>query len=403
MLSRQLRRAALAAGLPLSLLAIAAPPVSAAPTVPAAAGFSRSATSQLIHELRAALRISKGQGATVAVLADGVDPSAPGLAGVVRTGPSFGNVAGDSAVTGTVFASGVAGRGPSETNPAGTVGLAPATRILSIRIPGHAPGGVWRRDVGAAIKYAASHGAQVIYVNDESTEGGAALDSAVEYAAARNAVVISSEFSFIRGFPNENTVPDSLPGVLGAASVVLPGLPPPQYRKRSPVNESILVSAPANTLIATGPQGRDYRMFNSLSAAAWLTATVALIKSVYPHLPPSLVDLAIARSARDHPKGGYSKQLGFGLLNPDGALHQAAALAKLPATAATGTGSLTATAHFGPRPGTIVAVHHSASKVAGLAGAMAAGLVLLIIAAVLAFSWRRKPGSGRKLENPTGA
>ena len=44
-------------------------------------------------------------------------------------------------------------------------------------------------------------------------------------------------------------------------------------------------------------------MFDGLASAAWLTATVALIKSVYPHLPDSPVDLAIARSARDHPTG----------------------------------------------------------------------------------------------------
>ena len=231
------------------------------------------------------------------------------------------------------------------------------------------------------------------------------LDSAVEYAEARNAVVISPEYPG-RGVPrNASTVPGSLPGVLGAATVLLPGMTAPSKFTASPANESILVAAPGDVLTVTGPQGQGYQMFNSLASAAWLTATVALIKSVYPHLPASLVDLAIARSARDHPQGGYSEQAGFGLINPDGALHQAAALAKVPVAAPAGPGSVAGSARLGsgPPPGVIDAVHHSTSQEAGFAGAMVAGLVLLLIAAVLALRWRKRPRSGRKLENPTGA
>jgi len=411
MLSRRLLRAVLAAA-PVSLLVLAAEPApatsaapaaSAGPAAPAGAGFGSSASRQLTRDLRAALQISKGQGVTVAVLDGGVDSSAPGLAGVVTTGPSFGNVAGDTLAEGTVFASAVAGRGPSGSNPAGTAGLAPAARILSIKIPNRAGAGTWQREAGAAIRYAASHGAQVIYLSEESFRDDAVLDSAVEYAAARNAVVISPEFTFRNSPPSVSTVPGSLPGVLGAASVVLPGLPRPPHGERYPANESILVAAPANPLTVSGPRGQGYEMFDSLSSAAWLTATVALIKSVYPHLPPSLVDLAIARSARDHPHGGWSPQIGFGLINPDGALHQAAALAKVPVTAPTGPGSLAVSARFAPgaAPGVIGAVHHSTTKEALFAGAMAAGLVLLAIAAALAFSWKRS--SRRRLANPTGA
>lgn len=416
MLNRRLLQIALATG-PLSLLTVLPSPVLAGTATPAGtatlartatpagSGFGRSAAPQLVRELAAALQISKGQGVTVAVLDGGVDPSAPGLAGVVTTGPSFGNVAGDTSASATVFASAVAGRGPSGTNPAGTVGLAPAARILSIKIPNRAPGGTWQRDVAAAIRYAAGHGAQVIYVSGESFKDEAVLDSAVEYAADRNAVVISPGFPPSRSSPDASTVPGSLPGVLGAASVVLAGLPQPRYRIHSPVNESVLVAAPANMLTVSGPLGQGYQVFDFLAAGAWLTATVALIKSVYPHLPTSLVDLAIARSARDHPRGGYSEQVGFGLLNPDGALHQAAALAKVPVAAPSGPSSVADSARFGsgPPPGVIDAVHHSTSKEAGFAGAMVAGLLLLVTATVLALRWRGRRGSGQQPEAPTGA
>ena len=398
MLSRHLRRTVLVT-VPLGLLTLTAAPASAAtarPADPARVRFGPSAARQLVRDLRAAWQISKGQGVTVAVIYEGVDPSAQGLAGVVTTGPSFGNVTNDNNAGGTVFASAVAGRGPSSSNPAGTLGLAPEARILSIKTPHHAPYGTWQRDLAGAIRYAAGHGAKVIYVAGESFGDNTVVDSAVEYAAARNAVLISAEFPDSRRTPNAITMPGSLPGVLGASAVALPGLPTPAGHMATVANESVLVAAPGNTLTVSGPLGPGYRVFSYLAAGAWLTATVALIKSVYPHLPDNLVNLAIARSARDHPKGGYSTQVGFGLINPDGALHEAAALAKVPAAVPAEANLVAGSAHFGPGPppGVIAAVHHPASKVAGFAGAMVAGLVLLVIALVLALRWRKRPVPG---------
>ena len=44
----------------------------------------------------------------------------------------------------------------------------------------------------------------------------------------------------------------------------------------------------------------------------------------------------MAASASYHPPGGYNTSIGFGLINPIGALHEASRLAKLRATAAPG-------------------------------------------------------------------
>jgi hypothetical protein len=69
------------------------------------------------------------------------------------------------------------------------------------------------------------------------------------------------------------------------------------------------------------------------AGSAWIAGTAALIKSAYPHLAPALVARAIAISARDHPRGGYNIKIGFGLINPFGALLAAGKLARLSATA----------------------------------------------------------------------
>jgi hypothetical protein len=124
--------------------------------------------------------------------------------------------------------------------------------------------------------------------------------------------------------------------VLGAGATILRGWLVPPRRYASPANDSILVAAPGNVLSVSGLGSAAYQVYNFYSAAAWLTATVTLIKSVYPDLSPGLVARAIAVSARDHPRAGYSTRTGFGLINPLGALHESAALARLPLTAVPG-------------------------------------------------------------------
>ena len=356
-----------------------------------APGFSRSSGTQLVKDLRAAWQISRGEGVTIALIGTGVDSSAAGLGGKVTQGPAFGNVKDDSAIPNTVLASAMAGSGPSASNPAGTVGLAPAARILALRIDERTRlTSVWQQNVGRAIRYAAGHGAKVIYVDDLNPTGDANLDGAVQYALSKGAVVICAEFR-PRGQPvNAATFPNSLPGVLGVATVVVPGMsqPPPSH-DAVPANDSILLSAPGNVLIVSGPAGMGYEVFNAYAAVAWLAATVAIIKSVYPTLPPALVARALALSARDHPRGGYNTKVGFGMIDPIGALHEVAKLRGLRTVAGSGPGVAAPAARFlsGPAPGPINAVRHSPVKLAGFGGAMVAGLVLLLLAVVI---WRRR-------------
>jgi Subtilase family len=397
------RVAAAAAGCLAGLTALAAPPpaagtVGARPVsarlaaFPAGAGFGAAAPGQLVRELRGAWRITRGRGVIVAIVGQGVDPAAAGFGGRVTSGPSFGNVSRDSPAPGTVVASAIAGSGPSAQNPSGTIGLAPQARILSLRVPGAAAEDEWEADDAEAIRYAARHGARVIFVDLIGNEDELLLDSAVQFAETRHAVVISDEFPY--GKPrNAAEYPASLPGVLGAGTTILPGWPVPPRRFASPANDSILVAAPGNVLTVSGPGGVPYQVYNQLSAAAWLTATVTLIKSAYPDLPPGLVARAIAVSARDHPRAGYSTRTGFGLLNPLGALRESAALARLPRAALPGPQVAAPGARLGagPVPGVIHAVHHSTRKLAALTGVMAAGLILLCSAFLLYLRWRRRP------------
>jgi hypothetical protein len=391
MLSRGALAPAAGAASLLALACLASPPAEAAARGGSPGGFGRAAGPQLVKDLRQAWRTTKGRGVTVAVVGGTVDPSATGLAGKVIRGPVYGRLAAGQATDATLFASAVAGSGPNPQNPYRGRGIAPQARILSIGVPSTAPTPAWLDDVSKAIAYAVARGAGVIYVEQVSFSDSGRLAAAVSSALAKNVVVASAEYGPAK-LSADPEYPASLPGVIDAAAVSLPGLAAPPTRYPTPANGSILVTAPANVLYGSGPGGTNYPMYNFFAADAWLTATAALVKSAYPHLPPSLVGRALAASARDHPPGGYSLSTGFGLINPAGALAEAGRLSGLRTVAAPGPGLVAPSARFtgGTEPGPVQAVHHSDWKLAGYALVMLAGLIVLLRARRLRKRWRRR-------------
>jgi hypothetical protein len=360
------------------------------------AGDPAAGASKLAAELQAAWRITKGRGVVVAVLSSGV-ATVPGLTGKLRSGPDYAPLPDASMISGTVLADAIAGSGSTSAGAFGQIGRAPDARILGIRVTGQGtePGaardlrdGVWQAKLAQGIMYAARHGAQVIVdsVTGYATTPG--LDAAVTYAVKHGAVIVVDAASFGRT-PNATSYPGSLPGVVSVSDTVLTGqTAPPRKSKATPAGDANLLTAPANVLPVTAPGDEPYEIFNQYSSLAWAAGTVALIKSAYPQLPPALVVRALAESATDGPADGYSPKIGFGLINPVGAVRAARLLANLHATAS-GAGAVPATARLasGPRPAVIDAIHHSAVLLESCAALMAAGLILVLLAVVV---WRRR-------------
>jgi hypothetical protein len=381
----------------------------------AAASLPSGAGAQFVKDIQGAWEITKGSGVTVAVLSTGVDPGVPGLAGKVTAGPDYVGFRHPAKISGTLVASMIAGSGPSSIASIASAGIAPEARILSVRTnpdqvePGSA--GFYKNsdliDINArAIRYAVNHGAQVIYV-DASSQGSpdTALESAVSYAISKDVVIVASDEAY--GQPADAySYPPALPGVIGAGTVDVSGLPAQFDKSRSARNDSVLVSAPGNVILEVGPGDRLGEVDGPWAAAAWIAAAAALIKSVYPHLSPALVGRALALSARYRPRGGYNTATGSGFINPAGALAEAGQLVKLSTTAPAGSGAVNSAATFGsgPPPGVIEAVHHSPVKLAGFSAAIATGLACLIGAFLLLR--RQRAARGAPAEAPwevTGA
>jgi subtilisin family serine protease len=389
--------------------------MTAAASVRSGSPLPSRAGRQLSDDLQSAWEISRGQGVTVAVLSTGVDPSIPGLAGKVTTGPSYVPSRRAASMKGSLVAGMIAGSGDLLDSGGLTraSGVAPMARLLSIRVdmdesdPGS--GAFYQTEsyeddslLAEGIRYAADHGAQVIFVgiSDEDDLTSAATEAAASYALSSGDVIVADDWSFSSD-RTEYHFPAAYPGVIGVAGVNLPGEVPQGAKIQSQLNASMLVAAPNNAYPEPGPTGEIWAEDGAEAAATWVAGTAALIKSVFPHLSPVLVGRALALSARYRPAGGYSTTLGFGLINPAGALQEAAQLSRAHTQAAAGQA---ATTRFRPGPPlpAIDAVHHVRGKLAAYEAVIVVGVLCLIGALVLL--WRRRsrraPGGSEQLAEP---
>lgn len=410
-------------------LAAAAPAVGAAPhagglsaarasaAVSAGAGYAApsGAWKQFSSELDSAGGLASGRGVTVALLSTGVDTAARGLSGRVTRGPNYiKKVSPGPHSQATITASLIEGV------PGIVQGAAPDSRILSLRvIPDQNESGAKRfftsdnydtseaLILAKAIRYAVAHGARVIEVDAETTNDAAfgPLASAVNDAVAKGAVIVAPEEFIGTGTPDFYAYPAAMPGVIGVASVMLPGgLDPARLGAKAQAdqsvnNNSVLISGPGDWIPATAD---GWGPFGVGTAAPYVVATAAMIKQRYPDLSPALVARALAMSARHKPTGGYSTRVGFGILDPYDAVLDAGKLGRLTTAAAAGPGVVAAQARFGsgPAPGVVSALPSAAAQIIASWAGIGVGAALLVLAVVLAIRGHRRRRRGQRASGP---
>jgi subtilisin family serine protease len=405
------------------------PAFAAASGVSAAAGNPVRAQEWWLDSLNVAQawRTTRGAGVTVAVLGTGVAVRHPDLAGGVATGPDYSGSGRTPdgpfwGIDGTQVASVIAGRGHGPGHQSGIVGVAPAARILSVRVnlefndPLNSDQAVTRRLPGAiadGITYAVDHGARVIDLpldpgtfgpaggGDPAAAGGSRAEQAAVAYALRKSVVLVAPAGDDGDGPGLVNYPAAYTGVIAVGAVSRSSSLAPFSSRRSYV---ALTAPGVNLTAATPPAG--YAAVSSTSAASGIVAGVAaLLLSRFPHLTVAQVTRALTTStvtpggtaAADNAAGPGT---GHGTVDAARAVSVAALFTA--AGAATPTSAPTPTpSRPQPSAGRVGAAAHRAD-VSALAGslvrAVVAGLgvliVLVIVLILVMRSRRKRTGSG---------
>ena len=361
-------------------------------------------------DVPAAWRVTRGRGVTVGVLDTGVNGSVPDLRGSVTTGPDFARGADPPGYRpphwhGTFIASLIAGHGSGGGRASGVVGVAPAARILSVRVilDDDEPGfpiynaiAHYEDAIASGIRYAVRHGVAVINMSLGSASAARPVRAAVGYAISRGVVVVASAGNngAAPGTSSRYSYPASFTGVISVGAV-------DADHQRAPFsdrNASVVICAPGVAVVGAAARGGYLAVNGTSPASAFVAGVAALIKARYPRLSPALVRQALVSSARYRPAGGYRRGAGFGEVDAAAALAAASRLA-----AQRPEPGLAPAAHFGPglAAGPIRVVHRDTARIAGserLALAAAAGFLLALaaLAVIILRGVRRpaRPGTG---------
>jgi Subtilase family len=313
-----------------------------------------------------AQQISQGEGVTIALLDTGVDATQPDIEGSVIAGPDFtksneqpgGQFYG---IHGTAMASLIVGHGHGPGDADGILGVAPAAKLLSIRVALDAGDPLLAESsvvsglpsaIAEGIMYAVNNGAQVIDLPldpgqsasslvvtptpapaprtpltpteaaEQTAAGGSPAErAAVAYALSKGVVLVAPGGDNGAGTDALN-FPADYPGVISVGAFNSNFIKAPFTSHRPYVT----LTAAGNGMIAAIPTG--YTTVSSTSAAsAIVTGIAALIKSQYPELTPAQVTQALTSSTVFRPPGGMSDGSGHGTADAGRAMAAAKVIA----------------------------------------------------------------------------
>ena len=363
---------------------------------------------------------TEGSGITVAILGTGVDASYPGLAGSVITGPDYtgsGRTPGSPywGVEGTA----VAGLIASHERGWGLVGVAPAAKILSVRVtlefndPLASDQAISRRlpqAIADGIRYAADHGARIIDLpldpgtlgltskGDPAAAGGSpAEQAAVGYALSKGVVLVAPAGDDGQG-PGLVNYPAAYSGVIAVGAIGRTG----QLASFSSRRSYTSLTAPGVSLVAATPPA-GYGTISSTSTASGIVAGLAaLVLSRFPHLTVTQVTQALTESTVAGASGAGLPPLparsaagaGYGTVDAIRAVDMAAIITT--ASQPHQQPAPVATPHQPARHAAAAPRRPAASTLAGSvlrdAVAAVAGLIVLLVIALLVVRSRRERG-----------
>ncbi|MFI0372865.1 S8 family serine peptidase [Actinomadura sp. 1N219] len=268
-----------------------------------------------------AWKYSKGRGVTVAVLDTGVDQRHPDLTGQVVNGPDLtGGVRRPGTrywgLHGTSMASIISGHGHGTGLSQGMMGVAPQSRVLSVRVTlenddplrrdgEQQAGGAERDAVAQGIRYAVDHGANIINMSlgggRQFYDGTASQESAIKYALGKGVILIASAGNDGSG-ANRKNFPAAYPGVIavGALDRRL------RLWKDSNRRSNAAICAPGVDIVSADARNGYVVGTGTSASSAMVAGVAALVRSRYPRLSPAEVRQALIQGSparAGHPTG----------------------------------------------------------------------------------------------------
>jgi serine protease len=257
-----------------------------------------------------------GAGVTVAVIDSGVDAHHVDLDGQVLPGLDLVDPKGDGDTDlvghGTTVAAIIAGKDDAD----GVIGIAPHAKILPVRVLDQENRYDDAMIVAKGVRWAVDHGARVINLSLGGAGTSAALAAAVDYAFARDVVVVACTGNASASPSNGVWYPAREPGVVAVAGMERDG---DRLWSGSITGTETVVTAPSTQLIGARPTGY-WKVQGTSFAAPMVSATAALIRSRWPTMSAGEVVNRIIKTAKDRGAPGRDATYGYGMVDPTGAL-----------------------------------------------------------------------------------
>lgn len=268
-----------------------------------------------------------GTGVLVAVIDTGIDDTHPDLANVVVSGKDFSGLGneggtlpvGPASYHGTMVASLIAGQGKST---GGVIGVAPGVRLISVSIGLGVQDAPTDDQIAQAVIWATDQGANVINLSltRNSRTWPESWDEAFLYALERDVVIVAASGNSPDG-TQRPSAPAVMPGVISVGGLSRTGS---ASGTASTVGLGIDLMAPAEELYGSFPGG-EIRSWSGASAATPLvTGLVALMRERDPDASASDIIQRLLDTATDLGDPGFDSSFGFGAINPLLAMESAA-------------------------------------------------------------------------------
>ena len=252
----------------------------------------------------------------IAVVDSGVYAAHPDLAAKLVPGWNFVKANADTSDT-TGHGTAVAGAAAAETNNGiGVAGVSWASVVMPLAVT-DSTGFAAYSDIAAAIQYAADRHVRVINVSIGGTALSSVLQTAVDYAWNRGALLFAAAMNSSSGTPNYPAACKHAIGI--SATDESDGLAP-----FSNYGAWITLSAPGTDILTT-MRGGGYGYENGTSFAAPIAAGVAaLVLAANPQLTNQQVLEILRQTADPVGRPGFDPYYGWGRVNAARAVELAA-------------------------------------------------------------------------------